>query len=706
MKTNRLARLVMLSVFAAPALFADVPVFGKSTTRISIADGNWYLNEQVTYRGTRAQGLLMNVRMVNTVFEDANERTRPAGFSADANTEAFLTVIPDYVASGVRAFTLNLQGGHCGYEGAVNSAFRADGSLRESYLSRVQRIIEACDRHGAAVILGCYYQRQDQLLADEAAVRAGIVNVAKWIAEAGFTNVVLEIANEFNHAGFGHQLLKTATGQAELIALAKKTAPGLLVSTSGLGDGRAAEPVIRASDFLLIHFNSTKVADFAELIAPLRKWGKPVVCNEDDKAGAAGAEAAECCVANGCSWGFMRKEVNQYFPLSFRGVADDTLVYAAIQRLTSAANPADDAPASYFPPPESQGGWRALDSPEELRRLGGVDPDRLVELRQWLLASDSRDFAAVVIRNGYIVLEVERGNSAKTDARRVASVSKAVCAIVLAIASERSREGRTLRKMSFDDLAFDFLPWARPLSDPRKARITVKQLLNHTSGICPEATGARNDGTWEYILGHTGDTRTERLAFDPGTGCGYSSHALHHAALVCENVTGKPYDQFAMEELFQPLGIEKWWFQYYDGGEEIGRHPSHGLGMPARDLARIGYCMLQGGRWGDRQVIPRWFVAETALPTHDVRSPEMRWQLNPQIFTHGWELPARLDGAGGRNGVGIPADARHKPGSGGQLIGFVPSLQLVLTRQTGSSGEWQYEEYLRRACAAVTMGTQ
>jgi hypothetical protein len=41
------------------------------------------------------------------------------------------------------------------------------------------------------------------------------------------------------------------------------------------------------------------------------------------------------------------------------------------------------------------------------------------------------------------------------------------------------------------------------------------------------------------------------------------------------------------------------------------------------------------------------------------------------------------------------------PGSGGQLIAFVPGLDLVVTRQTGSSSDWQFEELLRRACAAV-----
>ncbi|MBL7189212.1 MAG: DUF1080 domain-containing protein [Phycisphaerae bacterium] len=358
---------------------------------------------------------------------------------------------------------------------------------------------------------------------------------------------------------------------------------------------------------------------------------------------------------------------------------------------------------AYFPPPESEGGWRKLDKPDEIRRIAGMNPDRLSELKDWLMASDNRNFAAAVIRNGYIVLEVERGNSAKTDSRRIASVSKAICATVLAIASEQSQRGNTPRRMSFDDPAFDFIPWARPLSDARKARITVRQLLNHTSGICPEAIGARNDGTWQYILGHSGDERTAKLAFDPGTACGYSTHALAHAALVCEYVTGKPYDEFAVEGLFNPIGCEHWWFQYYDGGEEIGRHPSHGMGMPARDLARIAYCMLRDGKWNEKQVIPKWFVDQTAAPTHDVRTPEMRWKLNPRTFSHGWELPANLtgDNTEGRTGKGIPRYARYKPGSGGQLIAFVPSLDLVVTRQTGSSGNWQFAEYLRRACAAI-----
>ena len=61
----------------------------------------------------------------------------------------------------------------------------------------------------------------------------------------------------------------------------------------------------------------------------------------------------------------------------------------------------------YFPPAESQGGWRKLEKPEEVRRLGGLEPDKLSALKQWLLDSDKREFAAVVIRRGYLLLELE-----------------------------------------------------------------------------------------------------------------------------------------------------------------------------------------------------------------------------------------------------------------------------------------------------------
>lgn len=686
---------LLLTVLLAQLFCTASLSSAAAATRVSIDGMRWLFNGQPVNQGTPCEGLLMNVRMVNATFTDLQ---RPE-FDAEQNSSQFVAQIEHYAASGVNAFTLSLQGGMPGYEGAINSAFRPDGSLDAEYLKRIERVIRARDRQGVAVILGLFYQRQSGVLTDETAVRNGVVQAVRWVQSLGVQNVLIEIANEYPHSGFRHSVIRNPEGQASLLRLAKQTAPELLVTASGYGDGKVHPQVAEACDFLTPHWNGSDLEQISARVSVLKQFGKPVVCNEDNRTGAAAVAALQASVSAGCGYGLMLKEQNQFLPFTFNGTADDPVYYAALSRLTSVV--AQDAgTAAYFPPPESAGGWSITESDEQIRELGGMDPQRLGELRDWLMRSDKRPFAAVVIRHGRIMLQVERGNSAVKDSRRVASVSKAICATVLAIASEESLQGRTPRRMTFADRAFDFIPAAQPLSDPRKAEITVRQLLNHTSGICPEATRAGNDGSWDYILGHSGDERTAELAFDPGTGCGYSTHGLVHASLVCETVTGKPYDEYAVAALFRPLGIESWWFQYYDGGT-IGRRPSHGLGMPARELARIGYCMLHNGRWNETQVIPAWFVEETALPSHNVTTPELRWGLNPAVFTLGWELPAKHFPESQKHIAGIPADARYKPGSGGQLLAFVPSLDLVIARQTGGSGAWDYEEFLRRACAAV-----
>jgi len=173
---------------------------------ISIDGATWLFDARPLHPDSPAEGLLINVRMVNSVFED----DRPdlpqvlAGFQADANTDQFIARMPDYVAHGVDAFTISLQGGTPGYEGAVNSAFNANGTLRDAYLKRVSRVIHAADANGCAIILSCLYQRQHshmRALSDKISIHAAITNTARWVASQGFTQVVLEISNEDDKVG-------------------------------------------------------------------------------------------------------------------------------------------------------------------------------------------------------------------------------------------------------------------------------------------------------------------------------------------------------------------------------------------------------------------------------------------------------------------------------------------------------------------------
>jgi hypothetical protein len=321
-------------------------------TQVEIRDGRWHLNGRVTLPGSASEGLLPNIRMVNSVFEDARPAAQwpaelPADFDPAANTAAFIARIPEYKAHGVLAFTISLQGGYPGYEGAHNSAFEADGTLRPAYLERVRRVIEACDAHGMVVILSCLYQRQHnrppthlpRALAGRAAIHDAVRNAVRWVARHGFTNVVLEVANEYAHSGYERWhdggWLRTPAAQVELIATARAAHPRLLVSTSGMGGGTIPPEIAEASDFILIHFNNTPLDQIPERIARVRQAhpGKAIVCNEDDKIGVAGAEAAARSVAGGASWGYMGKEVNQHAPFRFEGAADDPPVYARLAGL-------------------------------------------------------------------------------------------------------------------------------------------------------------------------------------------------------------------------------------------------------------------------------------------------------------------------------------------------------------------------------------
>ncbi len=298
--------------------------------RISIRGARWLLDGALTYPGAPAEGLLMNVRMVNATFEDRNRDD----WAPEANTDRFIAHIPDYVDHGVRAFTLCLQGGFPGYEGALNSAFEHDGALRPTYMERMLRVIRACDAAGAAVILGCFYQRQSGILDSANAIRTGLANVVSWITSNDLGNVLLEIANEFGHPGFQHVILKDPIGQAELIRLAKAAAPDLLVSTSGLGHGHYAPIVAESCDYCLIHYNETPMDEVPQRIAALRPYGKPIVCNEDTKVGEQGARVARLSVTEGASWGLMTEGTNQHYPFSFRGHLDDPPVYQALHALT------------------------------------------------------------------------------------------------------------------------------------------------------------------------------------------------------------------------------------------------------------------------------------------------------------------------------------------------------------------------------------
>jgi hypothetical protein len=317
---------------AGSAPVAVHPAGAAGDTRVSMDGDRFRINGSLTYQGSLAEGALMNVRMVNSVFED----TKRPQFDPEGNTGEFVQRMGEYVSLGVRAFTVSLQGGYPGYEGARNSAFLADGKLKSGYLARAERVIEKAAALKAVIILSLFYQRQDQVLEDEDAVRAGVANAVDWIRRKGYRNVVLEIANEYGHRGFDHSVLRSDGGIAGLIRLAKNRHPSLPVSASYLRNGQTTSRVAAASDLILVHFNNLGLSEIRERVRALRRDhpDKPIVCNEDARTGSAAAAAALASVEGGASYGLMVERRNQFYPFEFRGRSDDPAAYDRYVKLT------------------------------------------------------------------------------------------------------------------------------------------------------------------------------------------------------------------------------------------------------------------------------------------------------------------------------------------------------------------------------------
>ncbi len=573
----------------------------KRRTEIEINDNNWYINNRITYLNTPVEGLLLNVRMVNSAFEDLNKGDIDPG----KNTSAFISRISEYVDSGIRAFTLNLQGGNPGYEGAVNSAFDKRGDLRPEYMRRIKNVIKACDNAGACVILGCFYQRQDQRLENETAIRNAVKNTVNWIKQNKFKNVLLEIANEYPHSGFDFPILKTPQGEAELVKYAKSLYPELLVSTSGIGNGKIDNQVAAASDFILVHFNNVPVDSIPVRIKSLKKYNKPIVCNEDDKTGIKAVKAFRNSIQNKCSWGYMNAERNQYIPFDFSGAADDTLLYHAIKDITS-------SPLVF----------------------SGRDREILTKLENYVagtLDALCPCSAGIVVSRGdsiifekYLLGTLSHKPVTHVDENSLwpmwSCTKSFISALLLSLVSDNI--------IRFDDPVGKYLPEFKTsgVGPYDRRKVTIRHLASHTSGVRFAQEKMQN-------LKYDPPLDLEKIWVEtsPGKNFEYSSLGMHILERTIEAATGEDLYGLLQNRILKPLELKNAQYIYeynndlnilpcksgifndlsgYYALSEKGRRCGTGLYMTSRELNLFGQLMLSDGYFKKNQYFNAEFKKE------------------------------------------------------------------------------------------------
>lgn len=309
-------------------------------TKLSIIEDKFYMNGNLTYAeipGCTHQGLLMNARFIQGIFDDKTgmERYQRFGrhFDAEKNTQELIAALPEWYAAGLRAITVGFQGGGPCFTidnfTIENNPFGRDGvQIDPAYLTRMDRIIRAADAIGMAVIVSLFYGAQSRFLEDDRAVENAVRYTARWLKENTYKNVIIEIANEHDVDCFAvHPILSREEGIVKLIRFAREESGGMPVGCSGTG-GYFSKKIAEESDVILIHGNGQNrsrlqlLINKAKAVRPVR----PVVINEDSQA----ISQLEVTFQNEVSWGYYNNMTKQEPPVDW-GITKGEDTYFALR---------------------------------------------------------------------------------------------------------------------------------------------------------------------------------------------------------------------------------------------------------------------------------------------------------------------------------------------------------------------------------------
>jgi CubicO group peptidase (beta-lactamase class C family) len=318
-------------------------------------------------------------------------------------------------------------------------------------------------------------------------------------------------------------------------------------------------------------------------------------------------------------------------------------------------------------------GWPTIEP-----AAAGMTPGRLETL--WNELRQRKTTALLVIREDRIVFERYAPGWSRNKPHYTASLAKAlVGGVSLMLAMNDGR-------IKPDDLASRFVPsWT---NDPRKAKITIRLLATHTSGIeDAEADALPHD----QLTGWKGDfwkrlappndpftrARDSAPVLDlPGTQARYSNPGMAVLAYCItaslRGTTNAELRSLLKHRIMGPLAVpdSEWSIGYGAATSLEGMDLFASWGGAAFSpyaAARVGLLMLHQGTWEGQELISHWIV--DAATTH----ADM-----PNNSGLGWWVNREADGR--KHWPAAPQDAFWGAGAGHQFLLVIPSLNLIVVR--------------------------
>jgi CubicO group peptidase (beta-lactamase class C family) len=386
--------------------------------------------------------------------------------------------------------------------------------------------------------------------------------------------------------------------------------------------------------------------------------------------------------------------------------------------------------------------------PKSLAVFGLKDPPAATDIRSaefdalMRRAGEAHSDAVVIMKDGQIVAEEYFGRD--RGPIELMSCTKSIVSLGI---GKLIDEGRI---EAVDQPVHAFYPeWKQGA----KKDITVRHLLNHTSGL-------QNLPDTRIEIYPAPDSIKLSLAAEltdpPGTRFSYNNKAVNLLSGIIELASGKRMDQYLKDAIFEPLGI----FVYRWHLDAAG-HPyaMAGCQLQAADFARIGQLVLGKGAWIDERVISADWIEEMLKPGQDInwRCGLLWWRhyayeravidgakleefrlagvaaeyvekvasLKDRVFESEKQVVDALDTALGPERVTVrerefaskgvrqlfkwtvgEIDAFHADGYLGQYMVIVPSHALVAVRQVRSRESYDFEtdqfpDFLDRVLALV-----
>lgn len=339
---------------------------------------------------------------------------------------------------------------------------------------------------------------------------------------------------------------------------------------------------------------------------------------------------------------------------------------------------------------ETSPAWQ-LGAESDSRAMAQTHDSRAEQARYQLAADYSRQhrgLAVLVLKADRVVFEqYDNGHSAST-LHRLASGTKSFWGILAVAAADDGL-------LTLDERVANTIPEWR--SDPRKAQITIRQLLNFTDGIEPAGRtlqGVRVQNKFEYAIALP-------ATHEPGSTFEYDgSHLYIFGELMRRKLAarGKNLTQYLEQRLLQPIGLNAAnWRRDGAGNPEM---PA-GLSLTARQWAQFGTLIKNRGQWNGRAIVSSTglavcFVGSAANPAYGLTF----WLNRPGLW-------ANEDGDSAvRRGVQVdnpqayiyqrgPRDLVMAAGAGKQRLYVMASQDLVVVRQ-GNGGPFSDAEFLAR----------